>query len=378
MKDKDPTLHWKGEMAGKFSYKKFSDLNVDDPFFDSLKADYPGSVHSTGFVDWFSKKSQNDTNRALVFNDEIGLGAFVYLKEENESVKLLEGELPARPRKKIGTFVLAERYRGQRLGEGALGIALWIWQREKIQEIYVTVFEKHTQLIELLRKFGFEKIGENLNGELVYLKDRAAIDYSNPYKSFPFIDPNFQNAGYLIIDDKYHDTLFPYSELRTGMRKQVAIAAANGLTKIYIGSPLEVYPYRRNEPVLIYRKYTGQDGNKGFKSCVTSYGVVNNIIVVKKNGDIRMSFEEACRCIGNKSIFDNENIRSYYQNRKNLVIVELLYFGFFGSGNNVNWHWLKDNELWPDQYPTTARLTQENFKTIINEGGIDVSNVIVD
>lgn len=145
-------------MAGKFSYKKFSDLNVDDPFFDSLKADYPGSVHSTGFVDWFSKKSQNDTNRALVFNDEIGLGAFVYLKEENESVKLLEGELPARPRKKIGTFVLAERYRGQRLGEGALGIALWIWQREKIQEIYVTVFEKHTQLIELLRKFGFEKL----------------------------------------------------------------------------------------------------------------------------------------------------------------------------------------------------------------------------
>lgn len=101
MKDKDPTLHWKGEMAGKFSYKKFSDLNVDDPFFDSLKADYPGSVHSTGFVDWFSKKSQNDTNRALVFNDEIGLGAFVYLKEENESVKLLEGELPARPRKKL-------------------------------------------------------------------------------------------------------------------------------------------------------------------------------------------------------------------------------------------------------------------------------------
>ena len=60
------------------------------------------------------------------------------------------------------------------------------------------------------------------------------------------------------------------------------------------------------------------------------------------------------------------------------MIVELLYFGFFGSGNNVNWHWLKDNKLWPDQYPTKARLTQENFKTIINEGGIDVSNVIVD
>ena len=28
-------------MAGNFSLKKFSDIDLNDPFFDSLKADYP-------------------------------------------------------------------------------------------------------------------------------------------------------------------------------------------------------------------------------------------------------------------------------------------------------------------------------------------------
>ena len=43
-------------MAGKFYLKSFSDINLSDPFFDSLKADYPGSATSTGFIDWFYKK----------------------------------------------------------------------------------------------------------------------------------------------------------------------------------------------------------------------------------------------------------------------------------------------------------------------------------
>ena len=42
-------------MAGKFYLKSFSDINLSDPFFDSLKADYPGSATSTGFIDCISR-----------------------------------------------------------------------------------------------------------------------------------------------------------------------------------------------------------------------------------------------------------------------------------------------------------------------------------
>ena len=44
-------------MAGKFERKSFSEINLDDPFFDSLKTDYPGSETSTDFTTWFQTQA---------------------------------------------------------------------------------------------------------------------------------------------------------------------------------------------------------------------------------------------------------------------------------------------------------------------------------
>lgn len=65
---------------------------------------------------------------------------------------------------------IAERFRGQRLGEGAIGLVLWKWQKSGTDEIYVTAFDKQDLLISQLEKFGFNKVGFNLNGEGVYVK----------------------------------------------------------------------------------------------------------------------------------------------------------------------------------------------------------------
>ncbi|WP_145956470.1 hypothetical protein [Burkholderia pseudomallei] len=53
-------------------YKKFADISLSDPFFDSLKADY------IEFEDWFKRKADN---QAYVFYSEDGtLDGFLYLK----------------------------------------------------------------------------------------------------------------------------------------------------------------------------------------------------------------------------------------------------------------------------------------------------------
>lgn len=152
-------------MAGKFLLKKFSDINLDDPFFDSLKNDYPGTANSTRFTDWFKKKSLNGST-ALVFEDEIGIGAFIALKSEEEEIELQDRVLPPLKRIKISTFRISERYRRQRIGEGAIGLLLWKWQQSDTSEIYVTVFDKHIPLISQLPKLNY-KIGEPV---LVYRK----------------------------------------------------------------------------------------------------------------------------------------------------------------------------------------------------------------
>lgn len=59
-------------MAGKFELQKFSTIDINDPFFDSLKSDYPADKNNIGFLNWFKKKSDSGST-ALVFNDEQGL-----------------------------------------------------------------------------------------------------------------------------------------------------------------------------------------------------------------------------------------------------------------------------------------------------------------
>ena len=313
-------------MAGKFEYKKFSDINLDDSFFDSLKADYPGTENSTEFCTWFRKKSESG-KKALVYENETGIAAFLYMKKEHEIIQLMDApDLPEIERAKIGTMKISDVHRGQRIGEGAIGLALWNWQRSKIEEIYVTVFPKHEDLINLLKKFGFIKAGINPNGEIVYIKNRRFISYDNPYSSFPFVNPSFREAGYLIFEDVYHDTMFPYSELKNVTQKSIELSVANGLSKIYVSAASQ-NKYSVGEPVFIYRKYNGL-GSKMYKSCITSFCMITNIIQVKKNGKALISFDELKKRIGNKSVFDSNELKTKYDNYGNMIVFELLYYAF--------------------------------------------------
>lgn len=357
-------------MAGKFEEKPFSKINLNDPFFDSLKYDYPE------FSKWYKTKA-GEGRTALVFKDEKGLGAFAAIKDENEPISLQSGKYPANQRLKISTLKLAERYRGQRLGEGLLGLLLWKWQKSKQREIYVTVFSKHADLISELQRFGFNCIGQNFNNENVYLRSRNSINYTDPFKAFPFINPQFHKGGYIIIDEKYHDTLFPYSELKNTFQNQLEISAANGISKVYVGGQSHVN-YRVGDPVFIYRKSDVNVG-KRYKSCLTSFCVVTDVKKVKSASCPLMNFNEFCNIVGNKSVFGIPTLQKKYNNDYNITVIKLLYYGFFGAGNNINMDWLDNNELWssPGVYPANVELTPDECKKILIKGKIDLNNVFV-
>lgn len=365
-------------MAGKFILKRFSEINLNDTFFDSLKNDYPGTDNSTGFVDWFQKKAI-DGATALIFEDEIGVGAFVVLKDEEEEIELQDFILPEKRRLKISTFRIAERYRRQRIGEGAIGLLLWKWQQGNTEEVYVTVFDKHKTLISQFERFGFQKKGVNLNGENVLIKSRRHIDFNDPFKSFPFVKDGFDYAGYIIIDDHYHDTMFAYSELANmeSLQTKVSSSVSNGLSKIYVGQASKLN-YKIGEPIFVYRRYT-QGNGKRYRSCVTSFCIVTDLIQPKINNRYSMTFDELKSRIGNKSVFNENELQEQYVSFRNMTIVELLYYGYFGAGNNVNMDWLVRNGFWTtgNQYPTEVKLTAAQFKRVLREGNINVSNVVI-
>ncbi len=355
-------------MRGKFQWKKFQDVNLEDSFFDSLKSDYPE------FVDWFKRKSK-EGEETLVYNDEEGIGAFLYLKDENEIIELVDQKLPAVKRVKIGTLRLSERQRGIRLGEGALGVALWKWQEKQVEEIYVTVFEKHEVLINLFEKFGFCCIGKNDRGESVYLKSRKNIDYTDAYKAFPFLEPNFNKAGVIPIIETFHDRLFPYSELMGNNKEIEEITAGNGITKIYIGTPWSMMHYEVGEPVGIYRKYEGSTGAT-YKSVITSFATITKIVKIKGSNSCNVTINDYIKLAGNKTVFSNEELIDIYNNNRNVVMIEMVYNGFFGRGHNVNHKTLSINGLFP-AHPYKIDYSKKEFIRILEMGDTNVQNVII-
>jgi len=355
-------------MSGKFQWKKFRDVDLQDPFFDSLKRDYPE------FCDWFTKKSITG-EETLVYNDDIGIGAFLYLKKEEEPIELSDKNLPSCKRVKIGTLRLSERQRGIRLGEGAIGVALWKWQEKQVDEIYVTVFEKHTELINLFERFGFACVGKNPRGECVYIKSRNYINYADPYTAFPFIRSDFNKAGVVPINASFHDLLFPYSELMGNKKEIEEITAGNGITKVYVGTPWTATHYEAGEPVGIYRRFEGETG-KTYKSVITSFGTITKITDIKKYGKPIVPLEDYLKMAGNKTVYDDEELKNIFMENANVVMIELVYNGFFGKGHNVNHKTLNDNGLFPG-HPYKINYTKSEFIKILEMGDVNVQNIII-
>ena len=131
----------------------FGAIEISDPFFDSFKEDYPG------FEKWFNKKSEEI---AYTCRSDEGLTAFLYVKREDqdEFYSDITPLFAQKRRLKIGTFKVI--HNGFKLGEPSLKIIFDNALLNKVDEIYVTIYDRtdeQTRLIDLLKTFGFVRHG---------------------------------------------------------------------------------------------------------------------------------------------------------------------------------------------------------------------------
>ena len=133
--------------------------------------------------------------------------------------------------------------------------------------------------------------------------------------------------------------------------------------------------YEVGEPVGIYRIYEGETG-KTYKSAVTSFCTITKMDIIKNCGKATVSLPEFINNAGNKTVFSPEELTSIYD-QDNVVMLELIYNGFFGKGHNVIHRDLKDQELF-EAHPYNLDYTKEQFIKILEMGDVDVQNVIID
>lgn len=204
-------------------------------------------------------------------------------------------------------------------------------------------------------------------------KKQKNLDYSDAYKAFPFLSPNAPKAGIIPIKDGFHDRLFPYSESYYANEIE-GTTAGNGITKVYIGTPYTATHYTEGEIVGIYRIYDG--ANKGSRSAITSFCTITKITFVKRNGRCLMTLDEYLANAGNKTVFSKDELSGIYRS-SNVVMIEMVYNGFFDKGHNITYWQLKNKGLF-ESHPYNIDYSMNEMIEILKLGGKDVGNIIID
>lgn len=295
--------------------KRFCDINIEDPFFQSLKDDYPE------FSTWFAKKTEST---AYVFN-KFGteeLDGFLYLKSESGPLEDTEPCLPAAERLKIGTFKINPH--GTRLGERFLKRAFDTAIEKKALAIYVTVFEKHFGLVSLFKKYGFKKVAvkKSVQGvEAVFERSLAkesvlrdvALDY-------PRIPLRKNRHFVLALYPEWHSRLLPDSLLKT---EDVSIledvSHTNSIHKIYLAAMRGIELLKPGDTLLIYRTKDGHSAH--YSSVITSLCVVEELIHINKFTSLK-DFLEYCLPY---SIFSIDELTGLHQSKKYPWIIRFTY-----------------------------------------------------
>jgi len=144
----------------------FKTIDVHNPFFNSFKKIYPE------FEAWFETKQITNQNAFIIRAPFGSILAFAYFKNECEGLILdYEQCYPFDSRLKIGSLkvdtVLAGRHLYHKLLEKH---AFRLAKATNVNSIYVTLFDKCKELVEILESYGFKKIG-TIKGESVYIID---------------------------------------------------------------------------------------------------------------------------------------------------------------------------------------------------------------
>jgi len=314
----------------------FAQIDSQDTFFDSFREDYDG------FDRWFNKKA--DEIAYVCYDDNI-LVAFLYIKveEETENYSDIEPNFRRARRLKIGTFKVISN--GFRLGERFLKIIFDNALQYRVEEIYVTVFDKRPEqvrLIGLLEEWGFQFYGHKTTptgDEKVFVKNfqrNQQIDLSNPKKSFPFSSSD--SRVFLVpIYPAYHTNLFPDSILNTESPKDFSesFPHRNSLRKVYV-SRSHFKDLTPGDLIVFYR--TG-----GFyEGVATTVGIVESVISTIADGP---TFVQLCR---KRSVFTDAELLEHWNYRPNIrpFIVNFLYAHSFRKRPNLKW--LIENGIIPD------------------------------
>jgi hypothetical protein len=295
------------------SRQYFSQIDLADPFFDSLKADY------SEFPDWFKKKA---TDKAYVFKGSSGLiDGFLYFKIEDGELRDVDPPLPAAKRLKIGTLKINPH--GTRLGERFIKKVIDHALAESVDEAYVTVFEKHAALVSILERYGFHKLGKKTtaNGTELVLVKKIFSNAEEALDRYPVVKLGANSIYLLSLHPIWHTRLLPDSILNSEDSSVVTdVSHTNSMHKVYLANMRGMESIKAGDILLIYRT-TDNLGPAHFRSVVTSVCVVEEYSHINTFAN-KDSFVRYCEPY---SVFQHEELEDFWRTKKYPHVLRFTY-----------------------------------------------------
>ncbi len=342
---------------------RIRDLSITDPFFDSLRTDYPG------FNDWLLRKF--DESAYIIEREGGGLDGFLYLKRESGR---LEDVQPARPeleRLKIGTLKINPH--GTRLGERFIKKALDVAVFEQCKEVYVTVFAKHQALVELFSRYGFQReaVKTSVAGEELVLVKPLPSRVHDILKNYPFISRRSRKF-LLSLKPQWHTRLLPDSILNTEDPLEIVadISHTNSIHKVYLTSMAGTNNLRAGDVLAIYRT-TDQEGNAHHRSVVTSLCTIEEVKSIFDFPTLE-AFMQYCV---DYSVFSEQELMELYRHKRYRTILKFTYnYAFPKRPNRAAL--LEDLGMIGDAYWGFMELDQNIFTSIFQKGNGNESLIV--
>lgn len=296
-------------------YKAFGEIDLADPFFDSLKADY------VEFSEWYRRKADAGERAYVFYSDGHVLDGFLYLKAEDEAVTDTTPPLPPARRIKIGTFKINAH--GTRLGERFMKKIFDHAVDAGADQLYVTIFDQHFALIQLFLSYGFARVSNKTthNGtEGLYLREIRNF-YNGPMLSYPLVNLNGTQPYLLALYPEWHTRLLPDSILNNeDLRIVQDISHTNSIHKVYLGAIPGMSGLRAGDPLVIYRTSDNR-GPAEYRSVATSFCVMEEYRNIHSFSDL----EGFLRYCAPYSVFTEPELIGFWNTRKYPHVLRFTY-----------------------------------------------------